>query len=123
MSHKKSKNKKKQNKQSSDNNVQSKVQSSPSSSSSSSWSTSFILLAILTVIAYNELQFNLPSITGTVSKQKPYDDIQSFYPYYLKEHSTPECQRMHVFGTYHLHILYTYNIKEKSQFRNKYQNV
>eukprot|EP00484_Ammonia_sp_Unknown_P002650 CAMPEP_0197054606 /NCGR_PEP_ID=MMETSP1384-20130603/45634_1 /TAXON_ID=29189 /ORGANISM="Ammonia sp." /LENGTH=244 /DNA_ID=CAMNT_0042487845 /DNA_START=30 /DNA_END=764 /DNA_ORIENTATION=+ len=74
---------------------------SPSStvSTHNAWPSSFIVLIILSLIAYNELHFNIPSITGSVSPKKPYKDIDAFYPYYLAEHTNPDCQRLHVFGT------------------------
>eukprot|EP01084_Bolivina_argentea_P121713 215678_1 len=101
--HNKNKNKHQQNKNHSDNKKEAKsklqTKSTSSSSSSTAWPTSFIALTILTLIAYNKLQFNLPSITGTVSSKKPYQDIDAFYPYYLKEHSSPQCQRMHIIGS------------------------
>eukprot|EP01084_Bolivina_argentea_P146514 256515_1 len=66
---------------------------------SNGWPTSFITLSALVMIAYNELQFNIPSINSKISSNKPYQTIESFYPYYLEEHKDPNSQKMHILGS------------------------
>eukprot|EP01083_Nonionella_stella_P252279 869425_1 len=65
----------------------------------SAWPSSFMLLIILSLIVYNGLQYNIPSITGSISNRKPYKTVEDFYPYYLNEHSHPNDQRAHIFGS------------------------
>lgn len=67
--------------------------------SHSAWSISFVILMVLYIVVYNELQCHLPSITGLAATTKPYRDIDSFYPYYLSEHHDPWNQRLHVIGS------------------------
>lgn len=84
---------------SSDNKKQSKLEINSSSISSyNAWPSTFIALITLLIIAYNELQFNIPSITGSISSKKPYRTVEDFYPYYLSEHKHPDDQRLHIFG-------------------------
>ena len=35
----------------------------------------------------------------TISKNKPYEDFESFYPFYLTQHSDLTCRRLHFIGT------------------------
>lgn len=72
------------------------------------WPTTFIVLIILLIIVYNELQFNLPSITQSISNKKPYRNVEDFYPYYLSEHSHPQDQRLHIFGKLYIINDYTF---------------
>ena len=69
------------------------------SKSESVWSMSFVVLIILCIVVYNEMQWLLPSITGSTATTKPYRDIDSFYPFYLQQHSDPINQRLHIIGS------------------------
>ena len=59
---------------------------------------SLAILGALAAIAVT-MQGDLKSMTGPVSKSKPYATVGEFWPYYASEHSDPMCQLMHFTGT------------------------
>merc|ERR550539_2225080 len=93
------KQRKRRNNKKNDTSVDTKKSNKGTVIQSNVWPTSFIALTILSLIVYNDLQFNFPSITGSISQRKAYKTVDSFYPYYLSEHHDPDNQRLHIFGS------------------------
>lgn len=61
--------------------------------------TSVPIMMVLVVVAFFVVPILLKNKTAENAATKPFNDFESFYPYYISQHQDTMCRRLHVVGT------------------------